>query len=144
MNKRAEAEDLLKSYLIYLILLVIFVSGMFYFVYQQRGGADVWADYYSKEIAKVINFVESGDSVCLDVQRGSEIAKNNDLGSYSEIFQIDNVKNEVCVKFSKGIKRCIGYFNDVEIVNLNFKLADFKDNRFVNTLCFDVNSGGSI
>ncbi len=143
MNKKAEVEDLLKSYLVYFILLVIFVSGMFYFIYQQREGADVWANYYSNEMAKVIDFMEEGDSICLDVHKASEIAEKNEVGTGSEIFEINNIKNEVCVKFSKGIKRCTNYFNNVEIVNLDFKLATYKDKKFVNTLCFNaVKSGG--
>ncbi len=140
MNKKGDAEDLIKSYIVYLILLVIFIVGMLFVVNGQRQGADVWADYYSKELVKVIDFAKEKDKMCLDVHKATKIAKDNEVESFSEIFQIDNINNDVCVKLSKGIKRCFNYFNDVDIVNLDLKTAVARNNEgeFVNVLCFDV------
>lgn len=140
MNKKGASEDLMKSYIVYLILLVVFVVGILFVVNGQRQGADIWADYYSKEIVKIIDFSKPGDRICLDVHKATKIAKGNEVESFSEIFQIDNKNNEVCVKLSRGIKRCFGYFNDVDIVNLDLKIAGGRNSEggFVNILCFDV------
>lgn len=139
-NKRGSSEDLMKSYLVYLILLIVFLAGMFFVISGQKQGADIWADYYSKEIVKVIDFSNIGDKICLDMHRPSVIAKDNEVKSYSEIFQIDNKNKDVCVKLSKGIKRCYNYFNDVNLINLEFKLAEGRNenNKEVNILCFDI------
>ncbi len=140
INKRGAVEDLLKSYLVYLILLIVFIVGMLFVVNGQREGADLWADYYTKEIVKVIDFSKSGDNICLDVHKASEIAKENEVVSFSEIFGVDNAKNEICVKLSRGIKRCFNYFNDVDIVNLDLKLAGGVNDKgeIVNMLCFNL------
>ena len=144
MNKKGNTEDLMKSYLVYLILLVVFLAGMLLVIYGQRQGADIWSDYYSKEIVKVIDFSNAGDKICLDVHRPSVIAKDNEVRSYSEIFSIDNKNKDICVKLSKGIKRCYNYFNNVEIVNLDFKLAEGRNenDEIVNILCFDIIKSG--
>ncbi|MDO8508889.1 MAG: hypothetical protein Q7S27_04360 [Nanoarchaeota archaeon] len=143
INNKGES-DLMTSYLIYLIILIVFASLMVAYVYGERKGGDIWSDYYSKEIVKVIDFAKEGDKVCLDVHRASVIGRDNQVRSYSEIFQIDNKNNDVCVKLSKGIKRCYNYFSDVDIVNLEFKLGEGRNDAgdFVNTLCFDVKKAG--
>ncbi len=136
MNKKAGIGDILLDNLTYLILLAIFVVGIFAILLQFENGAGVWGDYYSKEIGKVIDFSNAGDKVCLDVQKATEIAKKNSVKSFSEIFRIDNPANEVCVKLSLGKRKCFNYWNDVDVVNLDLKfgLGDNEKNR----LCFDV------
>ena len=141
MNKKGESQDLLKGNLVYLILLVIFFVVMLYFVLNEQEGADIWADYYAKEIVKVVDFSKARDGICLDVHKATEIAQENEVESFSEIFQADNIENEVCVKLSRGVKRCFKYFNNVDVVNLDLKLIGGKneEEERVNVLCFDIN-----
>lgn len=140
INRKGEFGELLFSNVSYLVLLIIFFVGILYFVMQQQEGAGVWEDYYAKEIVKMIDFSNAGDNICLDVHRATEIAQKNNVKSFSEIFGIDNVGNEVCVKLSKGRKTCFSYFNRVDVVNVELKLAEGRDEsgRNVNLLCFNI------
>jgi len=140
INRKGEFGELLFSNVSYLVLLIIFFAGILYFVMQQQEGAGVWEDYYAKEIVKIIDFSNVGDNICLDVHRATEIAQKNNVNSFSEIFGIDNAGNEVCVKLSKGRKTCFSYFNKVDVVNVDLKLGEGKDEsgRDVNLLCFNI------
>lgn len=137
MNKRGGIGDILLDNVIYLVLLGIFIASITPFVLGQMNGGDVWADYYAKEIAKVIDFSKPGDKICLDVHKASEIAKNNNIRSFSEIFKIDNVKNEICVKLSSGRATCFDFFNDVDVINAGIELGFGKDGK--NIFCFEIN-----
>ena len=139
-GKRAGLGDILQDNVIYLILLVIFVGGMLYFLFQQQEGAAVWEDYYTKEIVKLIDFSNAGDKICIDVHKATKIAKKNGVSSDSEIFQIDNVENKACTKLSSGRRTCYSYFNDIDIVNFNLTLAGgVNDNGDdVNIYCFEL------
>jgi len=139
MNREGES-DILKDVIIYLILLVIFVVGMIVYLNQQQEGAGVWEEYYVKEIVKVIDFSKAGDEYFLDVHRATEIAKKNIVGSFSEIFSVDNVNNEICVKLSRGRRTCFNYFNDVDVINMELRLASGKNekNEDVNILYFKI------
>ncbi len=134
VNRRGEGgEDFFLDNVVFLILLAIFFSAMLYFIFQQQEGAGVWEDYYVKEITKEIDFSEQGDKICMDVHKATEIAKKNNVASFSEIFRIDNVANEVCVKLSRGRKTCLNYFNEIDVVNIDLRLGVPG-----NVLCFDI------
>ena len=139
MNNKGET-NILKDPVVYLILIVIFFVGMLFFVLQYEAGGIVWEDYYAKEIVKIIDFSKPGDKIEIDVHKATEIAKDNEVSSFSEIFQVNNKDKEVCVKLSKGRKTCYSYFNDVDVVNLELKLAEGKneDNKEVNVLGFEI------
>ncbi len=126
MNKRAEEnydDSLLMSNVVYILLLFIFTAGIIYFVFDQKQGAGVWGEFYAQEIAKLIDLSEPGEEVIIDVQLATEIAKRNKVASSSEIFSIDNLDNEVCVKLSPTRKNCVSYFQDVDVVNLELELG---------------------
>ena len=144
MNKKG--ESLLTGNTIYLILLLMFTAGMFYFLLEQANGSSVWGDYFVKEVVKTIDFAEPGDNLCLDVHKATEIAKKNRLESFSEIFRVDNVNNEVCVKLSLGRRNCISYFNEVDVVNAELKLAEGKneDGQDINLFCFSIVEKGGV
>ena len=121
MNKKAQSNVLMNN-ISRLILLAIFIAGIFAVIWQQSNGAGVWEDYYAKEIVKSIDLAKQGDEVTLDVQKGTEIAFKNGVGK-SEIFNFNNVNNEVCVKLSAGRSTCFNYFNDVDITDPNVELG---------------------
>ena len=122
---------------VYLILVVLFFFGMVMFIDGQRSGAGVWEDYYAKEIVKVVNLAEPGDEIVLNVHSGTKIAKDNNVVSFSEIFEFDNSQNRVCVKLSTARKTCYSYFNDVDIVDWDLELASGTDLE-TNVLKFKV------
>ena len=140
MNRKGGIGDLLLDNAIYLVLAILFFSGIFWFVFSYGNGAAIWEDYYAKEIVKIIDFSSPWDNVLLEVQRATEIAKDNNVASFSEIFSIDNIKNEVCVKLSLGRKTCYNYFNNVDIVGIDLRLAEGrnKKGKSVNLLYFKI------
>ncbi len=121
MNKQA-AENTISSTVIYLVIAMIFLAGMLLFIRSQANGAAIWEQYYSKEITKLINLAKPGDNISIDVQKAAQIAKSNDVQTFSEIFSFDNLQNTVCVKLSPGKKTCEAYFNDVIIISPDLEL----------------------
>lgn len=119
MNKKGKIGDILMDNIIYLVLVIIFFSGMMAFVYSKMNGASVWEDFYAKEAAKVIDSAQAGDIVMLDVQQASDIAKKNGVADFEQMFQFDKAKNEVCVQLSRGGKSCYNYFTNVDIVKVH-------------------------
>lgn len=119
---------------VYIILLVLFLAGMYAFVSQQRSGAGVWEDFYVKEVVKVIEVSDPGDVVELDVHRATEVAQKNKVPDFNRIFMFDNEKDELCVKLNNGQRKtCYSYFNDINIVNV-----ELVKGKPVNILRFEV------
>ncbi|MEK6928475.1 MAG: hypothetical protein AABW65_00780 [Nanoarchaeota archaeon] len=132
MNKKGESDfgEILLDNTVYVILLAIFVFGIFAFVYQLKNGAVIWEDYYAKEVSKVLNFAEKGDNIEIDVQKASEIAGKNRV-ELSEMFSFK--ENDVCVKLSKIKKTCYVYFNDIKILS-----SKIKEGTPVNILSIQI------
>jgi len=137
MNKKGSFGDTLADNAIYLVFALLFFSIMILFVMGQQNGADFWSDFYAKEISKAINLAKVGDEITLDVHKGSVIGKDNGVPSFSEMFMIDNAKQEVCVKLSRGRKNCYNYFNNVIVVDSELVLAG-NDKGDKNVLRFRI------
>lgn len=106
----------MKANLIYILIAVAFIATLSIFVWDQMGGASVWADYYSKEISRIINSAEPGQTITLDIHKATEIAHSNQITRLKEVIQFDNPASQVCVKLSQNRKSCYYYFNNVDIV----------------------------
>jgi len=127
-NKKA----LVPNTLVYLILLVIFISLEFVYINNQLNGAATWSDYYAKELSGLVNQAIPGDQIEIDIHQATKIAKNNNLNSFSEIFSFNNLENQICVKLSSK-KTCYFYFNEVDIIDSQISLG-----KPVNKLSFKV------
>ena len=124
MNKRAEeGEGPIYYNVIFFVLLAIAFGGYLFYISNQANGAAAWEDYYAKEIVRMINYARPGDNIAIDVQKATEIARKNNVPSFSEIFSFDNINNEVCVKLSLRKKSCYAYFNNVDIIDSEIKLG---------------------
>ena len=130
MNKKG--SNTIWDNAIYVILAIIFFSMVLYFLRNHMFQASFYENYYSKEISKVVNLAKPGDEITLDIQKATEIAQKQSLRSNSEIFQFDNVNNEICVKLSAGRKKCYVYFNDVDVMNVELRLADPENVLYLN------------
>lgn len=128
MNRRGDIADLLPDQIVYLILLALFVVGMFAFIYKQQNEATKWEDYYAKELSKMINLAKPGDEIQINVQKASEVAKKNKYDSYSEMFDFDNLKNRVCVRLSSSGGSCYKFYNDIDIVDIKVEVGEFNEN----------------
>lgn len=126
MNRKAQSKILWNN-ISKLIILILFVAGIYIFISGQLNGAFVWSDEYSKEISKVINLASPGDKIELDVHKATSVALNNEV-PLNEIFSFDNTNNEICVKLSRGRQTCYSYFNNVDIINPQIKLAQPNKN----------------
>jgi len=122
MNRKAESA-LLMSNVVYLIIVVLFLIGVYAFMFQQREGAGVWEDYYSKEISKIVNLASGEEKVVLNVHKGTVIAKRNGISDFNDIFKFNNEKKEICVQLNINKKTCYYYFNDVEIRDVKIELG---------------------
>ena len=134
MNKKAAFGDLQMSTVIFLIILVLLVGGMSFVIFKQREGVGIWEQYYSQEVARVVNMAKPGDEITIDVNKATEIALDNGV-RFSDIFNFNNVNNEVQVKLSHSGVTSYKYFNEVDIVEWKVEL-DFDD--FTNKLHFKV------
>ncbi|MCX8158932.1 MAG: hypothetical protein N3D20_01425 [Candidatus Pacearchaeota archaeon] len=135
MNKRASVGDVLMDNVVYLIILMIFILGMFGVVWKQSNSAVFWEDYYAKEIAKIVDLAKPGDVVVLDVHKLMKTAKANGFLKPSEIFWFDNLNNKICVKLSPRGRSCYSYFNDVRVVGQRIEV-DYSIPR--NLLKFNI------
>lgn len=115
MNKKADIMGIVGDNVIYIILLILFFIGMLFFVYSKSNGANIYEDYYAKEIAKMIDMAKPGDDFAIDIKQVSLVAQKNKMGNYEEIFSFNNIKNEVCVKLTSAKGRCFSYFNNVSV-----------------------------
>ena len=133
MHKKA----ILKTTVIYTLLTILFLAGISGFIWLQKNGTSIWSNYYGKEFTRTVNLAKSGDNITLDIHKATEIAAKNNVKSTSEIFTVDNPKNEVCVKLTRGIKTCYKYFNDVDIINLKPESASGTYGE-TNILTFEI------
>lgn len=115
MNKKAKIGDIVMDNIVYLIFLIIFFVAMLAFVSSKMNGASYYEDYYAKEIVKIIESSEPGQSFAIDVSKASKVAQSNKVNALEEMFSFDNMENEVCVKLSRGGASCYSYFNAVNV-----------------------------
>jgi len=120
MNKKG--ESVIWDNVIYILLAVGFFAVMWVYLWSQANSASLWEDYYSKELSKIINLANPGDKITIDAQEAVEIAKSNELPSFSKIFTFDNINQKVCVKLSLGRQTCYSYFNNVIVTDIQLKL----------------------
>ncbi len=130
-NRKAEGDQVLGT-VVYIILVLLFFIGMFYYVSLQRNGAAASEDFYAKEISKVINFAHPGDQIVFDVQTPTEIAAKSGIKDSKEIFNFDNTNKQVCVKLSAGIRSCYSYFNNVNISDWKINYGVPKNMLIIN------------
>jgi hypothetical protein len=135
MNKKG-SEEIALSYIIYTVLLIVFAVGMFMVVNNHRNGGAVWEDFYAKEVVKMIDNARVGDEIFIDVQKASEIARDNEV-PLSSIFTFNNIKNEVCVKLATR-RGCYSYFNEVDVIpDTDFGLVT-SNGKYVNVLHLNI------
>lgn len=134
MNNKANA-DVAMNTIVYLVLLMLFLFGIWAFINNQKEGAGIWEDYYTKEIVKLINSAKVGEEVVLDVHRATEIAKGNGV-EFGNIFSFSHENKEACVKIGLGMKSCFQYFNNVIIVEPRIEYG--LEDKPINKLLFKI------
>ncbi len=115
MNRKG--VDLLANEVIYIILFALAISLSFALIYKYTNNASSVQDYYSKEIARVIDSSVPGDNISLNIDKAVSVAEKNGISiSSGNSFKFDSANHRVCVLLSKGNPSCYSYFNDVSVV----------------------------
>lgn len=138
MNRKAETDvssDLLTKEVIFIILTLGFIVGMFFVIDSKTDGASTLEEYYSKEISRMINSASPGDIIEIQVHDATEIAQKNEI-DFNEIFNFHNSENEICVRLTRARQTCYYYFNDISIPNSEIKFGLGENDG--NTLVFQV------
>jgi len=112
MNKKG--VDLLSENIVYLLLVVLFLVGMFLAVDRVGRQVTLYEQVYAKQIALIIDKTEPGmDIEYRNFKMFSLAAKNN---APQNIIEIDNQNNIVTVRLSQGNGYHYEFFNDVDVV----------------------------
>lgn len=112
MNKKGILYDAI----IYIIIFILFFSGMFWFVLSYSDGAVFFGNFYTSEVAFMINQAEQGMKFELDITPLAILASKRNF-PIREIISFDNVNNLVLVKTGVNTLTSFSFFNDVDIVN---------------------------
>ena len=112
MDKKA--VDLLSENIVYILLVVLFLGGMFFAVNQVGRQVTLYEQVYAKQIALIIDKAEPGmDIEYRNFRMFSLAAKNN---APKNILEIDSKRNVVTVRLSPGNGYNYEFFNDVDVV----------------------------
>jgi hypothetical protein len=126
--------NVIEGNVIYIVLLVLGVLGIFAMIWLKSSGAGIWGEYYSKEIVKIINAGKDGDRVSINVQKATQVALKQGLDiQHDQLFSFDSATNRVCVRLSKGGPLCYSYFNEVAITNAHITFGNPE-----NVLTFEI------
>jgi hypothetical protein len=126
-NKKAQSdsnETLFIWTIIGTILIVTLLILIFLFINSKSNGSEIWEDYYTKELKKIIELSDPGTEISLNIQKLLMVASANGIISKSEIFIIHNQNNEFCLKTSLEKSTCINYYNQVDIAELPTEVYD--------------------
>jgi len=115
LNKKADLS--LINVIMFLVLNLIFVSGVFIFIDYVGSRALIYEQSYAKQIALIIDNAKSDMVISLDVSEGLEIAKKTE-NDFSNSFKLKD--GRVYVDLGKGGGYSYEYFTDYKI-NLNLQ-----------------------
>lgn len=99
--------------IIFILLVVIVMVGMFYAISESRKQAVLYEEAYAKQIVLIIDRAEPEIEIELDIYKPTNIARKN--GFSGQIININNEDNSVNVKLSNGKGYNYIFFNDVDI-----------------------------
>lgn len=102
--------------IIYLIITLFVFLGLLWFVNSYKHGSAYYEDFYSKEIANIINNAEPGMEFKIDITPLASIAIENGK-PVGDIVYIDNVNNLVVVSSRLNTGTVFNFFNDVDAVD---------------------------
>ena len=111
MNKKG--VDLLAENIVYIVVVVLFLSAMFFAVNQVGRQVTLYEQVYAKQIALMIDKAEPGMQIEYRNFRMFKFAADNNAPR--EIVHIDNVANVVTVRLSPGNGYRYEFFNDVDV-----------------------------
>ena len=122
--------NLLMENLVFILLVLVFISAMFFAVSRTGNQAILDEKVNANKIALIIDKAKPGMEIEIDIFDMKEIARKNKFSG--NIITINNDLNNINVKLNNGNGYTVSYFNDV---NVEWNLIDEKVNeRCVNYL----------
>ncbi|MEK6889222.1 MAG: hypothetical protein AABW80_03895 [Nanoarchaeota archaeon] len=122
---RKGLSDIAYDVLLGIIIAVIFVVPVMLHINSLANGERLWSEYYSGEIAKLINNANSGDELQIDSSKAMEIARKNRIESHKDVFFFSNEANKICVKMDiESEPKCRFYFKDLNVVDVRSDVSE--------------------
>ncbi len=110
MNKKA---DTLMENIVFILLVVVFSSVMFFAITKAGNQAAIYEQIYSKELSLIINKAKPGMEIELDIFDMYRIARKNNFDG--NIINIINEENKINIKLSNGGGYNYFFLNDVDV-----------------------------
>ena len=107
-------ENILMENVVFIVIIVLFISVLVFFILRQGQGAVIVEDVYSKKIALMIDVAKPGMVIELDAESLFEVAEKNDM-NLDNVVKVDNGDKNVVVSASERGKKEYGFFNDVDV-----------------------------
>jgi len=114
MEKRG-AVNIGMDVIIYLIIVTSVFLIMLWFVNSYSNGSAFYEDFYSKEIANIINNAKPGMEFKIDITPVAVIAAKNGKPVKDTVY-VNNVNNEVIVSSRLNSGTSFNFFNDVDVI----------------------------
>jgi uncharacterized protein (UPF0333 family) len=111
INKRGE---ILHEALIFVVLVVTFLSATYVFAARAGTGANIVEQTHAKQIALIIDQAKKGTFLDIDISELNRKARKNDY--FENVVEIDNGNKRVIVKIAHGKGYSFEYFNGENIV----------------------------
>lgn len=112
MNKKAISN--LMENLVYILLVLVFISVLFFAVTRAGSQAGFYEQTYAKQIALLIDKSKLGMNIELDTFELQRLARKNNFNG--NIVSIDNNENKISVKLIDGKGYDYRFFSDVDVV----------------------------
>lgn len=107
-----KAENLIFPTVIFIILNAIFFGILLLFIFKSSGGALIYEQAYTKQIALLMDKAKPSTIIKLNMEKGKEIAEKNSIDE-ERIVEINH--NFVKVRLGNGGGYCFRYFSDYDI-----------------------------
>ncbi len=110
---RNKKSDTLIENLVFILLVIVFVSIMYFTITRAGSQSVLYEQIYAKQIALIIDKAKPGMEIELDTFEMQRLSrKNNYLGN---LVNINNDENKINVKLIDGKGYSYYFFNDVDV-----------------------------
>lgn len=111
--KNKKSDTLIEN-LVFILLVIVFVSIMYFTITRAGSQSVLYEQIYAKQIALIIDKAKPGMEIELDTFEMQRLSrKNNYLGN---LVNINNDENKINVKLIDGKGYSYYFFNDVDVI----------------------------
>jgi len=114
MNKKGVFDMAVLELIVFVILNIVFFTGMVTFVYAAGNKGFVYEEIYAKQIAMVVDNAKPEMVVLMNIADIKAIAEKKGK-SVDKIFSVDNSKNQIRVSLSSSNFYAYNYFMNYDV-----------------------------